>query len=87
MVVSDIPVLSSSTFGTLVLCYTTWYWQVLLGLSSTCILLVLWFGDLSMGHFVPGFHYTSTGVCPIQVDDLLASTAREYFSNRIITIF
>jgi hypothetical protein len=56
ILVPDLPLLSSSTTGTLVLYYTTWYWQVLLVPSSTCILPVLWFGDLPMGRFVPGFH-------------------------------
>jgi hypothetical protein len=38
-----------------------------------------------MGHFVLALRYTSTEVCPMQVD--LASTAQEYFSNRVITIY
>jgi hypothetical protein len=31
-----------------------------------------------MGRFVPLLHQTSTGVCPIQLEDSPASAAREY---------
>jgi hypothetical protein len=79
--VPELLVLNSCTFGTLVvLHYATWYQLVL---PSSGALLVLLFEGLSMGRFVPFLHQTSTGVCPIQLEDSSAAAARKILSNRV----
>jgi hypothetical protein len=48
------------------------------GTASTGTIVVLLFEDLSKGHLVPFLHQTSTGVCPIQLEDSPAPATREY---------